>query len=80
MESTKTFVSRITISPNVVISWGDAIFPGLPEFDPAKLTAKSQTQRFGYNNDFIAYMPLPRGSQNSERGCYVSTMSTRSRT
>ena len=53
---------------NVVVSWGDAIFPALPEFDPAKLTAETQRRRFGYNNDFIAYMPLPRGSQNSERG------------
>lgn len=53
---------------NVVVSWGDAIFPGLPEFEPAKLTPETQRQRFGYNNDFIAYMPLPRGSQNSERG------------
>lgn len=53
---------------NVVVSWGDAIFPGLPEFEPAKLTADTQRRRFGYNNDFIAYMPLPRGSQNSERG------------
>lgn len=53
---------------NVVISWGDALVPGLPEFEPAKLTAKTQEQRFGYNNDFIAYMPLPLGSQNSERG------------
>jgi secreted PhoX family phosphatase len=53
---------------NVVISWGDAIVPGLPEFEPAKLTPETQRQRFGYNNDFIAYMPLPRGSQNSERG------------
>jgi uncharacterized protein len=50
-----------------VISWGDSLFDDTP-FDPHNLTAKKQSQQFGYNNDFIAYMPLPKGSDNSEHG------------
>jgi uncharacterized protein len=53
---------------NTVISWGDSLVPGLPDFDAEQQSAKNQEQQFGYNNDFIAYMPLPRGSQNSDHG------------
>lgn len=42
--------------------------PGLGGFDPATLDAAGQTERFGYNCDYLAYMPLPKGSDNSEKG------------
>ena len=39
-----------------------------PAFDVGNQTAAAQEKQFGYNNDFVAYMPLPRGSANSTNG------------
>jgi uncharacterized protein len=52
----------------VVARWGDALATGLADFDAAKVTAEEQNKRFGYNCDFIAFMPLPKGSTNSDHG------------
>ena len=45
---------------DILIRWGDPMFPGMAPFDPAKLTGAEQTRRFGYNNDYIAFFPLDR--------------------
>jgi len=50
---------------NVLIAWGDPIFAGVPGKDPRTLTPGDQEQRFGYNNDFVAFIPLPY--QDAER-------------
>jgi uncharacterized protein len=55
-------------SADVVIRWGDKVLGKAPAFDVRAQTAASQSQQFGYNNDFLAFMPLPRGSNNSENG------------
>jgi uncharacterized protein len=43
---------------DVLLRWGDPLFPGAPEFDPLTQTAENQRQQFGYNNDYVGYIPL----------------------
>lgn len=43
---------------DVLLRWGDAIFLDSPPFDPVAQSAASQRRQFGYNNDFIGFVPL----------------------
>lgn len=52
----------------IVARWGDPLVAGLAEFDGNTITAEEQEKRFGYNCDYIAFMPLPKGSVNSDHG------------
>ncbi len=55
-------------SADVLIRWGDPVLPGAPPFDPMRPTAAAQAAQFGYNSDFIAFLPLSPGPDGSERG------------
>ena len=55
-------------SADVLARWGDMVTADSSEFDVTAQTATSQSRQFGYNNDFVAYLPLPQGSNNSDRG------------
>lgn len=52
----------------VLIRWGDKVLPDAPAFDPRNQTADAQERQFGYNNDFLAFLPLPVGSTTSDHG------------
>ena len=43
---------------DVLLRWGDALFPDSPEFDPANQTAEAQARQFGYNNDYVGFIPI----------------------
>lgn len=65
----------LSVSPGykaeTLIGWGDPIFDGLAPFDPSKQSEAEQLKRFGYNNDYIGYVPLPPGSASSDHGLLV---------
>ncbi|MGE0006974.1 MAG: PhoX family phosphatase [Parvibaculaceae bacterium] len=52
----------------VLLRWGDKLAADAAEFDPARQSATAQARQFGYNNDFVGYLPLPFGSNSSEHG------------
>ena len=68
MESTRPTMLRRGTRQKVLIRWGDKIATDSPAFDAHKLDAAFQEKQFGYNCDFIAFMPLPAGSDSSESG------------
>ncbi|OYW97911.1 MAG: phosphatase, partial [Rhizobiales bacterium 32-66-8] len=40
----------------VLLRWGDAIFPDSPAFDLATIDGAAAERQFGYNNDFTAFL------------------------
>jgi secreted PhoX family phosphatase len=50
---------------SVVIRWGDPVVPGAPELDVYHQTSARQSQQFGYNNDFVAVLPLDRKGERA---------------
>jgi uncharacterized protein len=49
----------------VVLSWGDPVLPGAPEFDITKQSVQRQKAQFGYNNDFVGVLPLGRDGRRA---------------
>jgi hypothetical protein len=55
-------------SADVLIRWGDPVTADAPAFDPMNQSAEAQSKQFGYNNDYVGYIGLPYGSDDSGRG------------
>ncbi|MBV17323.1 MAG: dTDP-glucose 4,6-dehydratase [Thalassospira sp.] len=65
---TKTHAVADGYDANILIRYGDKVVADAPAFVPGAVDAVSQNKQFGYNNDFIAFMPLPVGSDSSDHG------------
>lgn len=48
----------------VLLRWGDPLFPDAPEFDPMNQNAEKQARQFGYNTDFIGFIPIDGASDH----------------
>lgn len=57
---------------DVLIRWGDPVLAGAPPLVPGKAGPDAQEKQFGYDNDFLAFMPLPPGSTSSTHGLLCS--------
>ncbi len=55
----------------VLIRWGDPLFEDVEDFDPYQQTASKQAKQFGFNNDFIGFLPLTSETEQSEHGLLV---------
>lgn len=53
---------------DVLLRWGDPLFDGVPPWRPGVADPVGDPLRFGYNNDFIAYLPLGPEVPGSRRG------------
>ena len=42
----------------VLLRWGDPITADAPEFDVMNQSAEAQLKQFGYNNDYVGFLPL----------------------
>ena len=52
----------------ILIRWGDPVLADAPPFDPMNQSAAAQAKQFGYNNDFVGFVPL---NGSSEHGILV---------
>ncbi|MFC3326618.1 PhoX family protein [Mesorhizobium cantuariense] len=49
---------------DVLLRWGDPLFADSPEFDPTKQSAQAQAKQFGYNNDYVGYLPIDGSAEH----------------
>ncbi len=65
---------------DLVIRWGDPLFDDSPSFDAMNQSEAAQLKQFGYNNDYLGFVPLPNGENGEARGLlcanheYTSTL------
>lgn len=46
---------------DILLRWGDPVFADAPAFDPMNQSEASQLRQFGYNNDYVGFLPLGEG-------------------
>lgn len=55
----------------VLIRWGDRLRARGPAFTPGRLSARAQRAQFGFNCDYVAFLPVPGPAGKSARGVLV---------
>lgn len=55
----------------LLIRWGDPLFKDAPEFDFENQTERAQKKQFGYNNDYVTFLPLGRDRRGRAHGLMV---------
>lgn len=50
---------------DILLRWGDPITANAPEFDVMNQSSEAQLQQFGYNNDYVGFVPL---AEDGSRG------------
>ncbi|HRJ01080.1 MAG TPA: PhoX family phosphatase [Hyphomonas sp.] len=53
---------------DLLLRWGDPLWEDSPAFDPLNQTSAAQARQFGYNNDFIGFVPLDPSTDGALRG------------
>ncbi len=71
LDTGETHVVAAGHTAAVLLKWGDPIFADAPAQDLNAQTADAQAMQFGYNCDWIGFMPLPVGSGASDHGLLV---------
>lgn len=54
-----------------LLQWGQPLTSSAPAFDAMSQTAAGQAQQFGYNCDWLDFLPLPQGSQTADHGLLI---------
>ncbi len=49
---------------DVLLRWGDPLFSDSPAFDPLKQSAAAQAKQFGYNNDYVGFIPIDGSAEH----------------
>lgn len=49
---------------DVLIKWGDKVEKGAAQWSPATQTGATQAKQFGYNNDYLGFIPLNGSSKH----------------
>lgn len=49
---------------DVLLRWGDPLFADSPDFDPTNQTPEAQARQFGYNNDYVGFVPIDGSSEH----------------
>ncbi|MCC7273921.1 MAG: PhoX family phosphatase [Alphaproteobacteria bacterium] len=52
----------------VLLRWGDRVAPDAPAFAVDRQSAAAQERQFGYNCDYVAFLPLPAAGGSSDHG------------
>ena len=55
----------------VLIRWGDPLRANGPAFTPGNLTATAQGAQFGFNCDYVAFVPQPGQGAQASKGVLV---------